>query len=81
MSFLFMGPNGSVESRWITYALLRDNVQHHLEEDKSSARLPPVSRRSPEGEDGSLSALRMPVGKVNKFQGPSVYTFVPQKGL
>lgn len=30
MSFLFVGPKGSFEVRWITYALLRDNVQHHL---------------------------------------------------
>lgn len=30
MSFLFVGPKGSFEVRWITYALLRDNVQHHV---------------------------------------------------
>ncbi len=32
MSFLFVGPKGSFEVRWITYALLRDTVQHHLSE-------------------------------------------------
>jgi hypothetical protein len=31
MSFCFRTDRGSIEHRWITYALLRDNVQHHLE--------------------------------------------------
>ncbi|MCU0691245.1 MAG: hypothetical protein MUF54_07585 [Polyangiaceae bacterium] len=31
MSILFSGPKRSVEERWIVFALLRDNVQHHLE--------------------------------------------------
>ena len=31
MSLSFVGPAGSVEQRWIVYALLRDNIQHHLE--------------------------------------------------
>jgi hypothetical protein len=31
MSLCFEGPKGSVEHPWIAYALLRDNVQHHLE--------------------------------------------------
>jgi hypothetical protein len=31
MSLAFFGPRGSFEVRWIVYALLRDNVQHHLE--------------------------------------------------
>lgn len=31
MSLVFSGPGGSTERRWIVYALLRDNVQHHLE--------------------------------------------------
>ncbi|MGH7294160.1 MAG: hypothetical protein ACRELB_04475 [Polyangiaceae bacterium] len=31
MSLSFFGPAGSFERRWIVYALLRDNVQHHLE--------------------------------------------------
>jgi hypothetical protein len=30
MSLSFMGPRGSVEQRFIVYALLRDNVLHHL---------------------------------------------------
>ena len=37
MSLSFIGPNGSVERRWIVYALLRDNVQHHIEGGASSA--------------------------------------------
>jgi hypothetical protein len=31
MSLAFFGPKGSLEVRWIVYALLRDNVQHYLE--------------------------------------------------
>lgn len=31
MSLSFNGPKGSIEQRWIYYALLRDNVQHHIE--------------------------------------------------
>jgi len=31
MSLTFVGPKGSAEHRWIEFALLRDNVQHHLE--------------------------------------------------
>lgn len=31
MSLSFSTPRGSVEQRWIIYALLRDSVQHHLE--------------------------------------------------
>lgn len=32
MSLAFTGPAGTAEHRWIVYALLRDNVQHYLEE-------------------------------------------------
>jgi hypothetical protein len=31
MGLVFSGPGGSFERRWIVYAMLRDNVQHHLE--------------------------------------------------
>jgi hypothetical protein len=31
MSLTFHGPHGAFERRWIVYAMLRDNVQHHLE--------------------------------------------------
>ncbi len=31
MSLAFSGPGGTVERRWVVYALLRDNIQHHLE--------------------------------------------------
>ncbi len=31
MSLTFHGPRGGFERRWIVYAMLRDNVQHHLE--------------------------------------------------
>lgn len=36
MSLIFLGPAGSFERRWIVYAMLRDNVQHHLEHGKPS---------------------------------------------
>ncbi|WP_437640491.1 hypothetical protein [Sorangium sp. So ce854] len=32
MSLSFSGPNGWIEQRWIVYALLRDSIQHHLED-------------------------------------------------
>lgn len=31
MSLTFLGHKGSFERRWIVYAMLRDNVQHHFE--------------------------------------------------
>ncbi len=37
VSLTFEGPNGSFERRWIVYAMLRDNVQHHLEGGEPSA--------------------------------------------
>lgn len=38
MSLQFVGPGGSFETRWLSYAILRDNVQHHLEGGLPSAR-------------------------------------------
>lgn len=37
MSLSFVGPAGGIERRWIVFALLRDNVQHHLEAGTPSA--------------------------------------------
>lgn len=37
MSLSFTGPKGWLEQRWIFYALLRDNVQHHLESGSPSS--------------------------------------------
>ncbi len=37
MSLSFITPRGSLERRWIEFALLRDNVQHHLEGGVPSA--------------------------------------------
>ncbi|WP_438010731.1 hypothetical protein WME89_20000 [Sorangium sp. So ce321] len=34
MSLSFSGPKGWIEQRWIVYALLRDSIQHHLEEGR-----------------------------------------------
>jgi hypothetical protein len=42
MSLSFVGPNGSFETRWIVFALLRDNVQHHLEGGEPSGRFPAI---------------------------------------
>jgi hypothetical protein len=38
MSLTFSGPGGTVECRWIAYALLRDNVLHYLEGGTPSGR-------------------------------------------
>ncbi|WP_437737493.1 hypothetical protein [Sorangium sp. So ce1335] len=34
MSLSFSGPKGWIEQRWIVYALLRDSIQHHLEDGR-----------------------------------------------
>lgn len=46
MSLSFVAPGGSVERRWIEYALLRDNVQHHLEGGAASAAFTHLHRVS-----------------------------------
>ncbi len=38
MRLLLTGPSGSARISWNLYAMLRDNVQHHLEEGAPSAR-------------------------------------------
>lgn len=38
MSMSFIGPGGSFETPWIRYALLRDNVMHHLDNRAPSLR-------------------------------------------
>lgn len=42
MSLIFSGPGGSTERRWITYALLRDNLQHHLEDGEPGSKFPTI---------------------------------------
>jgi hypothetical protein len=39
MSLTFLGPSGDHEERWITFALLRDNVVHHLDPGRSDPGL------------------------------------------
>ena len=39
MSLSFTSARGAIECRWIEYALLRDNAQHHLEGSMSEAAL------------------------------------------
>jgi len=36
MSLTFIGPAGTTEQRWIFYALLRDNLLHHVERELGS---------------------------------------------
>lgn len=62
MSLAFVGPGGTVEQRWIFYALLRDNVQHHLENGKPSAEfsaLHSVAKALAEGR------VRIPARKLH----------------
>jgi hypothetical protein len=43
MSLSFTGPAGTAEHRWVVVALLRDNVQHYLENGRASGtRFPAV---------------------------------------
>jgi hypothetical protein len=44
VSLTFTAANDSLEIRWIVYALIRDNVQHHLEEGKPGARFEAIHR-------------------------------------
>lgn len=44
MSFTFLGPGGSCETPWIRYALLRDNVMHHLDQGGVSLRFACIYR-------------------------------------
>lgn len=38
MSLSFVGPGGSFETPWIRYAILRDNVLHHLDSQSPTLR-------------------------------------------
>lgn len=44
MSITFIGPSGSCEVPWIRYALLRDNVLHHLDHGAPSPAFSEVYR-------------------------------------
>ena len=44
MSLLFKGKTGEFEQRWIVYALLRDNIQHHLEGNSPTAVMGTIHR-------------------------------------
>ena len=46
MSLAFFGPHGSLEARWIVYALLRDNVQHYLEGGSPSEKFAEIHQIS-----------------------------------
>lgn len=38
MSLAFIGPSGSFETRWLPFALLGDNIRHHLEKGLENER-------------------------------------------
>ena len=44
MSLCFQCPGGAVEERWIIYALMRDNIQHHLEQGSPSGAFEGIHR-------------------------------------
>lgn len=64
MSLTFVGPSGAFERRWIVYAILRDNVQHHLEAGKPSDAFGAIHAmgealgRGPEGIAVNAARLR-----------------------
>lgn len=68
MSLVFTGPGGSTERRWIVYALLRDNVQHHLEGGTPGGDFPAIHAVSSALGGGtttvSSAALRAELGKA-----------------
>lgn len=61
MSLAFMGPAGSCERRWIFYALLRDNVQHYLEDGTPSEAFAALHQLASAlgGEAVEVSAVRL----------------------
>jgi hypothetical protein len=71
MSFIFVGPNGSVEHSWIAYALLRDNVQHHLEGGHRSADFEQLHRiaDATRSREVSLPAPRLHAEFVRAREG------------
>ncbi|HEY4188609.1 MAG TPA: hypothetical protein VGP07_26300 [Polyangia bacterium] len=61
MSLAFTGRHGDVEIPWLTYALLRDNVQHHLERDHGAFTL--LHRVS---EALGEAPVRLPAAQFNR---------------
>lgn len=61
MSLCFSSPRGEVEQRWIVYALLRDNVQHHLERGTQTPEFQELHRVAEAlgGRRVTLNALRL----------------------
>ncbi|WP_438001557.1 hypothetical protein WMF26_19470 [Sorangium sp. So ce185] len=54
MSLSFSGPRGWIEQRWIVYALLRDSIQHHLEDGCPSEEFAAIH-----GAAGALGGQRV----------------------
>jgi hypothetical protein len=61
MSLCFAGPGGEVEQRWIVYALLRDNIQHHIERGRPTPAFEEIHRvaQALGGGQVTLSAIRL----------------------
>jgi hypothetical protein len=61
MSLLFYGPRGELEQRWIAFALLRDNVRHHLEQGVPTSEFAEIHRAAAAlgGRRIVLSAARL----------------------
>jgi hypothetical protein len=61
MSLSFTTDTGAVEIRWIIYALIRDNVQHHLEAGAPASRFETLHQISAAlgGPSVSLPAARL----------------------
>jgi len=61
MSIVFIGPSGACEFPWIQYALLRDNVLHHLEKADAPAQFGELVQagESLGGRTVRVSALRL----------------------
>jgi hypothetical protein len=70
VSLCFQGPDGEVEERWIIYALLRDNIQHHLEHGAPSKQFEAIHRAGGALGGGrvTLNALQLRV-ELGRAQG------------
>ncbi|WP_437291096.1 hypothetical protein [Sorangium sp. So ce406] len=63
MSLSFSGPKGWIEQRWIVYALLRDSIQHHIEDGRPGEEFAAIH-----GAAGALGGQRvmLPARKLHE---------------
>jgi hypothetical protein len=70
VSLTFDGPGGSFERRWIVYAMLRDNVQHHLEGGEPTPAFQHLHQLGDALSSGSVSVPALALrGELERLAG------------